>query len=65
MFDVQKVGDALIASVKANVAHGIAKEVEPLREIQRELIARVDRQSQQLSALHKALAALERKLQDK
>lgn len=65
MFDVQKVGDALIASVKQHVAHGLAKEVDPLRDIQRDLLARVDKQAQQISALHKALAALERKLQDK
>jgi TolA-binding protein len=65
MFDVQKVGDALIASVKAHVSHGLEKEVGPLRDIQRDLLARVDKQAQQISSLNKALAALERKLQEK
>jgi TolA-binding protein len=47
------------------VSHGLEKEVGPLRDIQRDLLARVDKQAQQISSLNKALAALERKLQEK
>jgi hypothetical protein len=47
------------------VAHGIAKETELLLNTQRDLIARVESQAQRISALSKALAAVERKMQEK
>jgi chaperonin cofactor prefoldin len=60
-FDVKQVGDALVESIKIHVAHNIKREVEPLLNTQRDLLARVDKQAQQISALRKELAALERK----
>jgi hypothetical protein len=55
--DLKSVGDSVIASVKAQIDARIA----PLQDIQRELIGRLDKQSQALSAVRKQLAALERK----
>jgi TolA-binding protein len=61
MHDLKKIGDSVISAVKIHVA----KEIDPLRDTQRDLISRLDRQSQQLSALQKEVASLQRKLANK
>ncbi len=54
---MKAAGDAVIAAVKAHVERTVA----PLLETQRDLIARLDRQAQQISALNKQVSALQKK----
>lgn len=53
MFDVKQVGQALVESIKIHVAHGIAKELVPVLQVQAALLARLDKLEQQLAALER------------
>src|SRR5690349_4481105 len=55
--EMEKLGDELVETVKEFVG----RSIRPLLTTQRELTARCEKQAQQISALTKQIAALERK----
>jgi hypothetical protein len=55
--EMKIIGDQMISAVKDHVT----ERLSPLMDTQRALLSRLDRAEQQLSALHKQLAALQRK----
>jgi hypothetical protein len=59
--EMKALGDQVIFLVKSHVAD----QVVPLLNTQRDLLARVDKLSQQVSALNKSLAAVQRKAEAK
>jgi TolA-binding protein len=56
--EMKDLGDQVVAAVKQRIAHDLA----PLLQAQQELLARVDKQAQRISALNKEVADLQRKL---